>query len=435
MRFLSSFLALLLVLSPAFGQKTPGRQGTFAITNARIVTVTNGTIESGTVLVRDDTIAAVGATVSVPDDAEEVDASGHHVYPGLIDGGTQLGLVEVGSLDETQDDSEIGDLTPQMRALTAVNPNSVSIPVTRVNGVTTVITAPNGGLFPGTAALIDLHGYTPTQMLHGGVEMVVLDFPSTGRRGPWDRRSEEEIEKAAAEALDKLNAVWDRAELYARIDSARTADDAPQMPEYTPAMDALLPVVRGTMPLMVTASAAADITSALNWTAERGVRDQMVLSGAQDGWRVADAIADAGVPVLAGPVLSIPSRESDRYDKAYANPGLMHDAGVTLALRSGETENVRNLPFHAGFAAAYGLGRDDALRAVTIVPAQIFGVDDRLGSIEVGKQANLFVATGDPFEPQTQVRHLFIDGYKLPIESRHSKLYDEFLNRNPGAAE
>jgi imidazolonepropionase-like amidohydrolase len=435
MRFLSSLLALLLVLSPAFGQKTPGRQGTFAITNAQIVTVTNGTIETGTIVVRDDTIAAVGTNVVIPDDAEIIDATDHHVYPGLIDSGTRLGLVEVGSLDETQDDSEIGDLTPQMRALTAVNPNSVNIPVTRVSGVTTVITEPSGGLLPGTAALIDLHGYTPTQMLHGGVEMIVLDFPSTGRRGPWDRRSEEEIEKAAKEAMEKLNDVWDRAELYARIDSARAADDAPQMPEYTPAMDALVPVVRGAMPLMIKASAAADITSALEWAEERGVRDQMVLSGVQDGWRVADDIAEAGVPVLTGPVLSIPSRESDRYDKAYANAGLMHEAGVTLALRSGEAENVRNLPFHAGFAAAYGLGKEEALRAVTIVPAQIFGVDDRLGSIEVGKQANLFVTDGDPFETKTQVRHLFIDGYKIPMESRHSKLYDEFLNRNPGATE
>ena len=435
MRFLSSVLACLLLLGPAFGQKTPGRQGTFAITNARIVTVTNGTIESGTIVVRADTIAAVGASVAVPDAAEVIDATGLHVYPGMIDSGTELGLVEVGSLSETQDDSEIGDLTPQMRALTAVNPNSVNIPVTRVSGVTTVISEPSGGLLPGTAALIDLHGYTPMQMLHGGVEMVVLDFPSTGRRGPWDRRSEEEIEKAAKKAMEKLNEVWDRAELYARIDSARASNGTAAMPEYTPSMKALLPVVNGTTPLLVKASAAADISSALAWAEERNLTDQMILGGVQDGWRVADAIAAANVPVMTGPVLSIPSRESDRYDKAYANAGLLHDAGVTVALRTGEAENVRNLPFHAGFAAAYGLGKDAALRAVTITPAQILGVDDRLGSLEVGKQANLFVADGDPFETKTQVQHLFIDGYKLPMESRHSKLYDEFLNRNPGVEE
>jgi len=162
---------------------------------------------------------------------------------------------------------------------------------------------------------------------------------------------------------------------------------------------------------------------------------QAILSGVAEGWRVASEIAEAGVPVLAGPVLSVASRESDRYDKPYANAGLLHDAGVQVALRTGDSENVRNLPYHAGFAAAYGLGKDEALRAITIEPARIFGVDDRLGSLEVGKQANLFVTDGDPFETKTSVLYLFIDGYNITMESRHTKLYDEFLNRNPGLQE
>ena len=436
---LGFLLACTLLLLPALGQKSPGRQGTFAITNARIVPVSGDVIEGGTLVIRADTIAAMGATVAVPNDAEVIDATDHSVYPGMIDSGTQVGLVEVGSLSETRDYSEIGDITPQMKALTAVNPSSINIPVTRVSGVTTVVSEPSGGLLPGTAALIDLHGYTPDHMLHGNVEMVVLDFPSTGRRGRFDRRSQEDIDKAAEKALSELNDVWDRAELYARIDSARTAAGDEQMPEYVPAMDALVPVLRGTMPVLVKVTKAADITAALAWGAERGLTDQMILSGAQDGWRVADAIAEAGVPVVTGPVLSIPSRDSDRYDAAYANAGRLHAAGVTVALRTGEAENVRNLPFHAGYAAAYGqesgFGPAEALRAVTLTPAEIFGVSDTLGSLEVGKKATLFVSTGDPFETATQVRYLFIDGYNIPVESRHSKLYDEFLNRTPGLTE
>ena len=435
MRFLSLlFVLFLFTATTASAQKTPGRSGTFALTNARIVTVTNGTIDQGTLVIQTGEIAALGTNVSVPDNAEVIDCSDLTIYPGMIDAGTQLGLVEVGSLSETRDFREIGDLTPHMQALTAVNPNSVSIPVTRVNGVTSVIAAPSGGLLPGTAALINLHGYTPEQMLLGGYEAVVLNYPSTGRRGPWDDRSEEEIEKQAQKALDKLDEVWDQAELYARIDSAHTANpDDNHRPEFSPAMQALVPVVRGEQPLIVQADAAADITSALAWAKKRGVLDQMILSDAEEGWRVAGEIADAGVPVLAGPVLSTPSRDSDRYDKAYANPGLLLDAGVKVALRTGEAENVRNLPYHAGFAAAYGMGKEEALRAVTIVPAEIFGVDDEVGSLEVGKRANLFVATGDPFETQTDIEHLFIDGYKIPLESRHTKLYDEFLRRTPGA--
>ena len=131
-------------------------------------------------------------------------------------------------------------------------------------------------------------------------------------------------------------------------------------------------------------------------------------------------------------MFSTPTRESDRYDKAYANIGLMHKAGVKVAIRSGDTANARNLPYNAGFAAAYGLGKDEALRAVTIVPAEIFGVDSQIGSLEVGKRATFFVADGDPFETKTDIHHVFIDGYQTPMESRHTRLYDEFLNRNPG---
>ena len=426
-------LALGLMAAPGTDRDDDkAREGVFALTNARIVTVTNGTIENGTLVIRDDKIVALGANVEVPADAEVIDCTGLTIYPGMIDSGTQIGLVEVGSLAETRDASELGDLTPQMQALTAVNPNSVSIPVTRISGVTTALTAPTGGLLPGQAALINLLGYTPEQMLVGGFRAVVLQYPATGRRGRFDRRSDEDIKKAAEKALKKLNDTWDGAELYAQIDSAYTASpETGRRPEYVPAMTALLPVVRGEQTLIIQANAASAITSALEWVKERGL-ERVVLSGVAEGWRVADKIAEAGIPCLVGPMLSNPTRQSDRYDKAYANIGLMHKAGVKVAIRTGESEKVRNLPYNAGFAAAYGLGKEEALRAVTITPAEIFGVSDEVGSLEVGKKATLFVADGDPFETKTDIHHVFIDGYKVPMESRHTRLYDEFLNRVPG---
>lgn len=432
--FLVALLGGLLVTPPvAEAQKSPGVQGAFALTNAQVITAPGDTIDQGTVVIREDTIAAVGPNVNVPDDVDAIDCEGLTVYPGMIDSGTHLGLEEVGSLSETQDYNEIGDLTSHMDALTAVNPNSVHIPVNRAQGITTVLTEPTTGTLPGVAALISLHGYTPEQMHEGGVELTKLDFPSTGRQGYWDDRSPEEIEKQAQEAIDELNEIWERAELYADIDSSVAQQpEERRQPEYVPSMEALIPVIRGERPLLISADRASDITSALNWADEHDALDQVVLSGAEEGWRVADSIAAADVPVLVGPVLQNPARDSDRYDKAYANPSLLHEAGVQIALRTNETENVRNLPFHAGFAATYGLGKTEALRAVTTAPAEIFGVDDRIGSLEVGKRANLFVADGDPFETQTQIFHLFIDGYKLPLENRQSELYEEFLNRNPG---
>lgn len=429
---LSLWAALFLAVCGIAGAQST--KGTFALTNARIQTVTNGVIERGVLVIRDGKIAALGPDVSAPADATTIDCNGLTLYPGMIDAGTQLGLIEVGSLPETRDNHELGQIAPQMRALTAINPNSVSIPVTRVNGVTTVLTVPNGGLFPGTAALINLNGYTPEQMSVSGWQAVAMNFPSTGRRGWWDDRPEEEVEKEAKKARKRLDDLWKKAQLYATIDSARRAKPDPnRLPEYLPEMDALLPAATRRAPLLIEVNAARDIDSAIAWVKQNNVL--AIFTGVDEGWRVADKLAAANIPCIVGPVLSIPNRPSDRYDRAYGNAGLLRAAGVKVALRTNEEANVRNLPFHAGFAAAYGMGRQEALRAVTIVPAEIFGVSNQLGSLEVGKQATLFAADGDPFEPATNIRHLFIDGYRIPMTSRHTQLHQEFLNRQPGLKE
>ncbi|MFZ4559098.1 MAG: amidohydrolase family protein [Saprospiraceae bacterium] len=420
---------LLLVALALTAQVAKPRKGNFALTNASIETITNGLVR-GTLLVQDGKIAAIGANVTIPAGTETIDCNGLTLYPGMIDGGTQLGLSEVASVSLTEDFDEVGEITPHMEALTAVNPNGAAIAVTRVSGVTTALTIPQNGLFPGTAALINLVGYTPDQM-YAGARCVMMNFASAGRRGFFDQRTEEDIKKEAERAQKTLNDAWDQAVLYARIDSA-AAKDASVKVSYNPEMAQLAKVVRGELPLMIEVNQADDILSAIKWVQTRQIK-RVIFSGVAEGWRVADAIAKAGIPVVAGPVQALPTRPSDRYDSRYTAPGILHKAGVKVALRSNESENVRNLPFHAGFAAAYGMGKEAALKAVTIVPAQIFGVDKMLGSLEVGKSATLFAATGDPFEPKTQVRHLFIDGYLVPIDSRHIQLYDEFLKRGTSA--
>lgn len=406
------------------------QNGTFAITNARLETVTQGTIEDGTIVIEGGKIAALGPNVAAPAGATVIDGTGMWVVPGMIDGGTRIGLLEIGSQPETQDYSEIGPITPQMRALTAINPSSVHIPVTRVSGVTTALSVPQGGIFPGQAALITLHGYTPEQ-LFAGFEGVVLRFPPQGRRGPRDRRSEEEVEKEVEEAMERLNTAWEDAVLFSRI------RESGGEPDYQPEMEVLSRAVTGERPLLVEVNQARDILKTLEWLEEDNRQNaRVILTGVAEGWRVADKIAAANLPVITGPVLNLPTRNSDRYSRAYENAALLHQAGVQVALRTMETENARNLPFHAGFAAAFGepfgFSREAALAAVTINPARIFGVDDRLGSLEVGKDATLFLADGDPFEPRTQIQDLFIGGTRIPIASRQTLLYEEYLNRNPG---
>ena len=419
------FLFVGLVAQAQMVKKS--QKGTFLLKDGTIHTVTKGTFK-GDVLIKDGIIAEVGTITQMDAGSTTIMCTGKHIYPGFIDGGTNLGLSEVGSVSLTQDYRELGDFTPHMQALTAVNPNSVSIPVTRTNGVTTVIAKTAGGLFPGTAALINLQGYTPNQM-YAGFKGVQMNFPSTGKRGRWDRRSPEDIKKDGEKALKKMNDIWAKAKQYAAIDSAATATKQ-KRDDYNPQMDALLPIVRGEAPLMIEVNKDVDIKAAIKWVEENGLN--VIFTGVSEGYRVTKELAESGISVVVGPVLSIPGRTSASYDIAYKNPSIMMKAGIKVAIRTNETENVRNLPFNAGFAAAYGMGIEDALKAITIVPAEIFGVADQLGSIEQGKVANVFVSDGDPFETKTQIEHLFISGYNVPIESRHTLLYEEFLERDPG---
>jgi imidazolonepropionase-like amidohydrolase len=431
-QLITGIIASLLIISIFYAeaQNPKAKTGTFALTGATIETVTKGTITNGTIILRNGKIEAVGTNITVPQGAEVINCSGLRIYPGLIDAGTRIGLVEVGSIPTGSDEAEKGEVIPQMKALTAINPNNTAIPITRVSGVTTALTSPDGGLLPGTAALVNLFGYTPDQM-YAGFEGIILNFPNSGRRGFFDRRTDDEVKKASEKALQKLNDVWDKATQYHKIDSASSGKGV----KYYPELQAMLPVIRGQQSLLIEVNTQKDIQAALKWVKEKKIK-KVVFTGVSEGWRVADEIAKANIPVITGPVIALPTRDYDRYDQAYANAGMLKKAGVKVAIRSQEegNSNYRNLPYHAGFAVAYGMDKAEALKAITIVPAEILGVSDRLGSIEAGKNATLFVTDGDPMETKTQVKHVFIDGWQIPMISRQTLLYDEFLKRDPGVS-
>jgi imidazolonepropionase-like amidohydrolase len=410
--------ALVFQLSGQQVEKT--YTGTFLLKGGKVETVYKGVIDAD-VLIEDGLIKEVAEDIGHPG-AQLIDCKGLIIYPGMTDSGTKLGLGEISAVSLTQDHNELGEYTPHMEALTAVNPSSVNIPVTRVNGVTTVLTVPDGGLLPGTAALINLQGYTPGQMF-AGFKGVVLNFPSTGRRGRRDSRSDEDIAKANKKAQDNLKKYWANAKIHAAMASKGEV-------EYNPQYEALRPVIDKEASLLITVNKKSDILQAIKWVNENDIK--AIFTGVAEGYRVADSLAKYNIPVITGPILDNPARASDKYDSAYANAGIMQKAGVKVAIQTNETENVRNLPYNAAFAAAYGMGWREAFKAVTVIPAEIFGISDKYGTIERGKVANVFVADGDPFETKTQVKHLFISGYKVPLESRHTLLYNEFLDRDPG---
>lgn len=403
--------------------------GKFAIMGATLHTVTDGIIDNGVILIEGEQITYVGQNIKIGEDFTVIDARDKHVYPGFIDGWTGLGLVEISAVAVTVDDAELGSFNPHMNAFTAFNPHSASVPVTRVSGVTTVLSKPRSGYIAGTAAVMDLWGYSPDSMAVKKKAAMVMNLPSSTAAGWWDDRSDEKIKKEYEEAIDKINDFMDKARFYDEMMSAYESDPSGKIkPDHDPRMQAMREVINGEVPVVITASREREILDALEWArSQENIR--IILEGAEEGWRVAEQIAEAEVPVLTT-TLYTPSRDYDNFQRPYQNPGLMAKAGVKVAIVSADTENSRNAPFEAGYAASYGMSKEDAIKALTLHPAQIFGVEDRLGSLESGKQANLFISDGDPFQPMTQIEQVFIKGYKIPMQSRHSQLYEEFLDRD-----
>ena len=418
-------------MGPAFQSGTPG---TFAIRNARIVTVSGPDIENGTVVVANGKIAAVGANVSVPNGATVIDARGLTVFPGMIDLGTSMGLVEIPQgATPTVDVSELGDFNPNVRAIDAANPHSAHIAVTRVNGITTALSAPTGGLISGQASLIHLLGATHREMSIQPAAALLVSLPRAAGGGfaAFLAQQQGQAGDAAAQRdrqTEQIKRLLRDAEAYGRAVDAAAAD--PRLPRVDPdvILAPLLPYVRGQRPVIFRADRESEIRAAVRFAEEMKLKP--IIMGGTEAWKVAALLKEKNVPVIIDHVLNLPSREDDPYDLNYESPAKLHAAGVRFAITSGDTgANSRDTPYHAGMAAAYGLPRAEALRSVTLYPAQIIGVGDQMGSIEVGKVANLVVADGDILEARTNIRDLFINGRRVPLISRHTEQYEMFRNR------
>lgn len=396
--------------------------GTFLLKNGTIITGTGDTIV-GDLIIEENRIKDIGSNLSIKE-GDQIDCTGKYIYPGFFDSGTGLGLNEISSISLTSDSREIGKFNPQLKALTAINPNSVLIPVTRVNGITTVLSKPSGNIFPGKAALINLWGYTPKEMsLQKSFTMI--NFPIAGKRHRWDRRNKDDIKKQYEEARKDLDQYIEKAVCYKELIQSKSSNI-----NYNPEMEALQGILNQKEKVIINVNRSNDILEAIKWVKSKSL--DAILSGVKEGYLVADSIAKAGIPVIVGPILATPSRSNASFASNYKNASVLHKAGVKIAIQTTENENVRNLPYHAGFAAAYGLGKEEALKAITIYPAEIFGVDKDYGSISLDKMANLLITDGDPFETKTTIEEVFIKGYRIPMESRHTLLYDEFLERTSG---
>jgi imidazolonepropionase-like amidohydrolase len=412
MLFLTALLACAAV--PA------GAQNVIAIEGGTVHTMVGAPIEGGTVLIRDGRIEAVGRNVAVPAGARRIDATGRQVTPGFIESGTAIGLVEVGavagSVDHTVAQTPV--VREQIRAAfniaDGINPHSTVIPVTRIAGITTAVSRPSGGLISGQGVVLDLDGASLDQML--------IRSPI----GMWGRIGEGApgvLGGTRAATTMRLREALEDARAFAR---GREAFERGQAREYAASrldLQALQLVLNRQIPLVLEAHRASDIIGAIRIAREYNLR--LIVAGATEGWMVANDLAQANVPVVIRVLQNLPG-SFERLGARFDNAALLRQAGVHVILTSGDTHNARNLRQEAGNAVAHGLPHAEALRAITLYPAQLWGLRD-YGSLESGKVANVVVWGGDPLEILTPVQHVFIRGREIPLRSRQTDLRDRYM--------
>jgi imidazolonepropionase-like amidohydrolase len=436
--YFSNFLCFVcLVSAPAAGAQSQP-PSVYAITHAKIFTLAGSPIEDGTLVLRDGKIAAVGAAVEVPAGAQVIDAKGLQVYPGLFDAVTQMGLSEIGAVNATVDSTETGSYNPDVVAATAVSPSSEHIPVTRASGITEVLAVPASGGFDfgggrgtlgGQASAIHLAGWTIDEMLIKKSAAMVLNWPQI-QTETFDFATFSRKEKPYSEAkqeydrqVNELTDWLDRSRHYAQ------AMEKGSVSKYDRdlKLEALAPVIRGELPVLVFANRERDIRNAVEFCDKQ--RLKMILAGGEEAYKAKDLLRSKDISVVLRPMLSSPADEDDPYDRELTQPAELAAAGVKFAIASFDNSFARRLGQNAANAVAHGLSYEEALRSVTINPAQILGLGSQIGTLEQGKIANLIVTNGDPLELTTEVKYLFIKGQLTSLENKHHRLYEKYLNR------
>jgi imidazolonepropionase-like amidohydrolase len=404
----------------------PPQAKPIAIKGAMIHPVIGSDIASGTIVFENGKITAIGVDAAIPAGAEVIDGAGKHVYPGLINANTVLGLVEIGAVRATVDVEESGAINPNIRSITTVNPDSELLPVARSAGVLTALSVPEGGIISGQSAVLRLDGWTPEEMTVLSPAGMHLRWPNlTIDRHPRARKSVKDQQKEIEKAQKQIRDAFQIARSYWQARKNPGPDFKSDL-----RWEALMPVFDGKLPLFVHASTLAQIQAALAWAKEMQLK--IVLVDGDDAWRVAPQLKESDTAVVLGPATSLPPRRDDDYDSAWSSAAKLQQAGVRFCIASngrGAETNERNVGYEAGLAAGYGLPKEEALKAVTIYPAQILGVADRLGSLENGKAATLIVTNGDPLDFPTQVEAAFIDGRKIDLSNRQTRLRDKYREK------
>jgi len=431
---LAAALVVAAVVSNPLHAETPMPVGgtKLALVGGTVHTVSGATIENGSVIVDNGRIVAVGAALSAPADAQVIDCKGKHLYPGFVAANTQLGLIEIDTIVGSNDTRETGNVNPNIRAEVMVNLDSDLIAVARSNGVTTAQVVPGGGAVHGSSALVHLGGWTNEDVVVRAPLALHVTWPNmVPARGWFVTQTDEEQSKARDAAIDAIRNTFEDARAYWK---ARDAEKSPGIPRHDSDVKwaAMGQALRGEIPVYFNAQTIAQIRSVLKFADEQGLK-RLIIGGGNDAWRLADELKARDVAVVVGGTQVLPRRRSDSYDDAFMLPGRLAAAGVRFCIAAGDgPANVRNLPYHAGIAAGFGLDPIEALKSVTLYPAQILGVADQVGSLEVGKMADIQVTDGDPLLQSTKCLQVIMAGRVIPMDDRQIRLFKKYDSRPRG---
>lgn len=408
----------------------PPQSQPVVLRGATVHTVTQGVIENGTIVMEAGKITAIGgADVAAPSGAKVVDVSGKHIYPGLIDAYSSVGISEIGSVDVSNDLDELGDFNPNVRAEVAVNAESRHIGTTRSAGVLVAFSTPEGGAIPGLSSAMSLEGWTWEEMSMKGAAALNVSWPNPNARprrfgfgGPGGRGGPQEEPKTYAEQVQAIKDFFAEARAYS--DAVGAGQSIPTDTRYA----AMIPALKGEIPVVVAADGVAQINDAITWGKAEGLR--LVIRGGRDAIHVADRLKAENVPVILTSTIDAPSREYEAYDARYSAPAALYQAGVKFAISggSGALYSYR-LPWEAGVAVAFGLPEEEALKAVTINAAEFMGIADKVGSLEVGKEATLLITTGTPLDMTSDIEQSYIQGREIDMNDIQKHFFKKYMEK------
>ncbi|MEN3044229.1 MAG: amidohydrolase family protein [Candidatus Hydrothermales bacterium] len=427
-KFYINILALLTLYANLQIPSEP-QKGYLALINATIHTIKEGDIASGSILIKDGKIIEVGKNIKIPESAFVIDLDGKHVYPGFIDANSILGLLEISAVEATLDYAEVGDFNPNVKAFVAINPDSELIPVSRSNGILIVNVVPQGGIITGTSSVIMLDGWSLEDMILKSNSGIYLKWPSKkefSQRFYLRPKSEEELEKEYEDNLKKIREFFDNSYAYLRL------KNSDRLYESDERFEAMIPLLKGEVPLFIYADEYFQIRDILDFFSKLP-NIKVVIVGGYDSWRFSEELKKRNIPVVITGIHINPFREDEGYDEPFLLPYRLYKSGVKFCIANSASPfaaaNARNLPYKVATACAFGLPIEEGIKSITLYPAEILGISDKVGSIEKGKDATLIVTDGNPLDIRTNIFYAFIQGKKIDLENKQTLLFKKYLKK------